>query len=76
MYFDDELPRGFQDADIEMAELVAAGDRSARLRKQGICDHGWITAPPGEMATCNDCGARFPSAEDAYAARRAILNDC
>jgi hypothetical protein len=72
--YDPELPNGLQDADIEMAELTAAGNRSARLRRQGICDHGWLKAPVGQPATCNDCGAVFPSAEDAYAARRTVLN--
>lgn len=40
MYHDPDLPRGFQDADIEMAGLTAAGHRAAALADQGICTHG------------------------------------
>ena len=66
-YFD--VPAGFTDADIEQASLYAKGKRSARLRKQGICDHGWLQGPPGKpVVTCLHCGATFDSFEAAYKA--------
>jgi hypothetical protein len=59
MYHDPELPGGFQDADIEMAALTAAGDRAAALADQGICTHGWLFAPPFGEAKCKECGKAF-----------------
>jgi hypothetical protein len=65
------------DADIEYANLVAAGTREARLRKQGICCHGWtqsynpiwaIHLKPGEVQ-CKECGKVFASEADCYAER-------
>lgn len=56
--YDSELPRGFQDADFEMAELQNAAKREARLRKKGICTHGWYNS---KTATCNHCGKVFES---------------
>jgi hypothetical protein len=58
MNYDPELPAGFQDADFEMRDLDAAGDRARRLMKRGICAHGWLT-----WLTCNHCGKVFPSIE-------------
>jgi hypothetical protein len=52
--YDPELAAGFQDADLEMAALTEAGNRSASLRKIGLCDHGWLQTKP--IVTCNDCG--------------------
>lgn len=75
--YDPELPNGFQDADIEMSELIAAGNRSAELRRKGLCDHGWLQGPAGSRDSkvhCNDCGAVFDSFEDAYAAHAAAIN--
>jgi hypothetical protein len=60
------------DADIEMAELEAAGRRSSALRKRGICDHGWLQV--GEPTTCLHCGKSFPNADAAYEERREILS--
>lgn len=53
---DPELPAGYQDADLEMAELEAAGARSAALRARGICDHGWRQGARGanDPATAHD----------------------
>ena len=39
-YHDPEVPAGFQDADIEMAEFEAEGRRIAALHRKGICTHG------------------------------------
>lgn len=74
MNHDFELPNGFQDADFEMRALQAKGNRSAALRRRGICDHGWL-APESPTAfhaganysmVCNHCGKVFPTAEAAY----------
>lgn len=65
--FDPDLPAGFQDADIEMAGLTAAGNRAAALAEQGICTHGWLFAPPSGEAKCNECGKVFKNAAHAYA---------
>jgi hypothetical protein len=76
---DPELPRGFQDADLEMAELTASAKRETRLRRAGICAHGWLQGPPGpdhkptSVVTCLDCGAVFASEADAHEARREAL---
>lgn len=51
-------------ADIEMAELVYAGNTISRLRKKGICLHGWVCAPAKSTAKCLDCGKVWPSAEE------------
>ena len=38
--YDPEVPAGYQDADIEMAQYEAEGARYAALRRRGICTHG------------------------------------
>lgn len=51
------------DVDIEMHDLETAAHTMGRLRKKGICFHGW-TVKFGEPATvCRDCGKVFPSFE-------------
>lgn len=67
---DDELPRGFQDGDLEMADLVRQGIAESKLRKAGKCPHGWYKAPAGQKAKCNDCGAEFAT-EDLLLEERA-----
>lgn len=59
----------YTDADIEMAELEATGNRIARLERQGVCCHtraaGCRAAPdlkPGELR-CAGCGRVFASDE-------------
>ena len=81
--YDPELPSGFQDADLEMAQLTESANRTARMRKRGICDHGWIQGPPGRPDAprtdwlCHHCGATFATEamlEDAREqAREAML---
>lgn len=71
--YDPELPNGFQDADIEMTELTAAGNRAAALKKQGICTHGWLFAPSYGEAHCKECRQVFPDAEAAYDAAAEAL---
>jgi hypothetical protein len=72
-YYDNELPNGFQDADIEMAALVNAGNRAAALKRKGICTHGWLFAPSYGEAHCKECGQVFPNAQAAYDAASEAL---
>ena len=77
---DFELPNGFQDADLEMAELTASANRISRLRKRGICTHGWVQGPPGPAGkptsiwTCHDCGKTFQSEAELDEARAELLS--
>lgn len=42
-YYDEELPAGYQEADLQMAEYQDEARRHAALRAQGICTHSsWI----------------------------------
>ena len=76
---DPELPNGLQDADLEMAELQASANREARLRRKGICTHGWLQCPPGpidkptNVVTCLHCGQVFKTEAKANEARREAL---
>ena len=70
--YDNELPNGFQDADFEMSALQAAGNRSAALAKQGVCDHGWLRVENG-LTVCNHCESTFANHETAYKARVRVL---
>jgi hypothetical protein len=76
---DPELPRGFQDADLEAAELADQAERSAALRRRGICSHDWIQGPPGppqrptKLWTCNQCGKVFASEAALEAEREELL---
>lgn len=71
--FDDELPGGFRDADLQMAELQAAANHESRLRKAGICTHGWYCAPAGKPAVCHHCQQSFPTEAHLLEARREAL---
>lgn len=70
---DDEMPRGFQDADFEMRGLEASARRSGNARKRGICDHGWtgpvVQGQPERQ--CYHCHRQFPN-ESAMDADRFI----
>jgi len=76
---DFELPNGLQDADLEMAGLQATANREARLRRKGICSHGWLQCPPGPpdkpttVVTCLHCGQVFKTEAEAYEAKREAL---
>ena len=84
-YYDQEaIDSERLDADIEMAELEAAGRSAARrvkrahsLREQGrlaeaaaICPHGWTRRyePNPEHRVCYDCGSVISYADDTRAA--------
>lgn len=62
-----------RDADIEMAGLQEAANHAARLRKRGICTHGWAKVPDVGPAKCLECGKVFACADDLYADRRELM---
>lgn len=78
MFYDEELPGGFQDADFEMRELEEAAAQATSQRKRGICQHlsavGYLPTPvypeqvglkPGEVVCTDGCGQVFVS-DDAW----------
>jgi hypothetical protein len=71
--FDEELPGGFQDADLEIAALTATANREARLQARGICAHGAYMATGDGQTVCRECGAVFATTESLMAARREVL---
>lgn len=79
MRHDFDLPGGFQDADLEAAALNEAANRETRLKRRGICAHGWLQGPPGpkhaptKVCTCLDCGKTWATTDEAHEERRLIL---
>ena len=71
--YDPELPAGFQDGDFEQAELETLAKRSSRLKKRGLCDHGWVQGNVDKTATCLHCNKTFPSRNDLENDRRRVL---
>jgi hypothetical protein len=61
------------DADFEMHELERTGNTLARLRKKGICCHGWIQAPHFGPAKCLDCGKLWVNAAALHKERDQLL---
>jgi len=58
------------DADIEAAQLAAAGDREAALERAGLCPHGHIQGPPAvARPRCLRCGKTFDNMEQLWAER-------
>lgn len=56
--FDPEVPAGYQDADIEQAELEAQAAEIAADRARGVCRHGWFQGGvAAAKARCLECGA-------------------
>lgn len=41
LFYDDELPAGFQDGDFEQRELEAQAARASALHRRGICTHSY-----------------------------------
>lgn len=72
MDHDFELANGLQDADIEMGELVAAGNLEAKLRKMGLCAHSWHGPVEfGKPArVCHNCNKQFKNEEELEDERR------
>ena len=62
MSYDPELT--IQDADLEMNSLVSTARTMNRLKKKGICFHGWRLAPDRGEAKCLDCGKVFVNTEE------------
>lgn len=63
------------DADIETRELENAGNTISRLKKKGICCHGWIKAPAGCAVICLDCGKIWKNYSDFDEEREQIKMD-
>jgi hypothetical protein len=64
------------DADLLQAELYRQGARESRLRRQGICTHGWTQGQPGGLdgpVKCLHCGAMFANRQAHMDARREAL---
>ncbi len=75
MFYDPEVPAGFQDADIEMAELEAMGNLIHRLNAKGICTHeGTGRGPEPGTRQCGDCHEVFASDEDWMRKRHLVIN--
>ncbi len=53
-------------------QLDELGDKYMRLRKAGICEHGWLNEQP-DKTTCKLCGKEFDSFEDAIIEHAEIL---
>ena len=61
MGFDPEVPAGYQDADIEQAEMIELGNRLADLEAKGICTHQGIRDSKNkrDLKVCTGCGETF-----------------
>lgn len=53
-----------RDADIEQRQLENTGNLIARLRRKGICLHGWVKMPQVGECECLQCGKKWPSAAE------------
>jgi hypothetical protein len=51
--YDEELPAGFQEADLEQAEFERQAAEYAALRRGGWCVHGW--SGPGPTPGTRQC---------------------
>ena len=61
-----------RDADMQQAEFERLGNQISRLRKQGICTHGWLQTKP--IVTCKHCGQVFASEEAAHEAFKEAIS--
>jgi hypothetical protein len=72
--FDRHWTRG--EADAFQARGERLGNHIAKLQAAGICTHGWLQGTPGNAngpQTCNHCGAKFASFDEAAAAGKAAM---
>ena len=75
--FEDDTPAGYRDADIEQAAMEAIGRHESRLRKRGICTHGWAQGQPGGKdgpIECLYCHRIFKNSAEHYAERDKAIN--
>lgn len=68
--YDPELPNGYQDADLEMAEMQRVGNVITKLERKGICVHSSrkeMTLNKGDhleyLDHCMECGKIAPRDE-------------
>jgi hypothetical protein len=86
MFYDEELPAGFQDADIEQYEMEQAGRAIHAARKAGRCTHQSVVGyrnpavypeqeglRPGQSKCTDGCGEVFDSDEDWHDAMDAAV---
>jgi len=52
------------DADIEQAEYERIGNIVSHMRKQGICNHGWIQKRKDSTVICLHCNKIFETEKD------------
>ena len=60
--YDPEVPAGYQEADIEMAELEEAARYHAAMRKAGKCTHTWVQG----LATSGEWHGEGPAPEPGH----------
>ena len=67
MYYDEEIPAGYQEADLLQAEYERESNQIWAERKRGICHHGWQLGPKipayytAEMIATERLKGDFPS---------------
>lgn len=68
LMYDPDAPAGFQDADLEMAELTDYSNALSRARRAGVCTHGAT-----QRLRCTDgCDRQFTSDAEWLEARDII----
>ena len=65
--------RTMNDADIQQAQLEETAARHDRLRRKGICTHGWHEPTPDGRYRCKLCGKVWDTEEAAFQAHEQYL---
>ncbi len=61
------------DADMLQAQLYRIGRKASRLRKRGICTHGWSQRRPDGSVECLHCHQAFATEAEHHRAYREAL---